>query len=62
MYFYVCIFTYVSEMMQRNLPVSNKQDLKENSCVSLGAGWFLIITRLSFKVVIGLLSILYSPH
>ncbi len=47
MHFYVYVYTYasVSEMIVcqiSNLPVSNKRDSKENSCISLGAGWFTI--------------------
>ncbi len=32
--------------MPRNLPVSNKRDSKENSCIHLGAGWFTIWQKL----------------
>ncbi len=45
----LCISVYVfhlcfwDDCMPRNLPISNKPDLKENSCVSFGAGWFRIL-------------------
>ncbi len=38
--------------MPHNLPVSNKQDLKENSCVSFGAGSFTILCNIFLQVQI----------
>jgi hypothetical protein len=38
--------------MPHNLPVSNKRHSKENSCVSLGAGWFTIFGRLIGDLVV----------
>jgi hypothetical protein len=39
LFVYVCYLCFWDDCMPRNLPVSNKRDLKENSCVSLGASY-----------------------
>ncbi len=48
--------------MPRNLPVSNKQDTKENSCVSFGAGWFtiIVIVKGAFNLVPSWVKVMFS--